>query len=85
MRTKTKICIIIWTVGGGSKGRGGGGGGGHWNIGVGDPTNGSVGFQRRLSGERRFVCFVGKQSVLLLEHVTGIAATRSKSWKRSWR
>jgi hypothetical protein len=80
MQPKTKICVIIWTVGGGSRG-GGGGGGGHWNIGVGDPTNGSVGFQRRLSGERRFVCFVGKQSVWLLEHVTGIAATRSKSWE----
>jgi len=70
-----------WVVGGGSRG----GGGGYWNIGVGDPTNGSVGFQRRLSGERRFVCFVCKQSVWLLEHVTGIAGTRSKSWERSWR
>jgi len=83
MQRKTKICVIILTVGGGSRG-GGGGAGGHWNIGVGDPTNGSVGFQR-LSGERRFVCFVCKQSVWLLEHVTGIAETRSKIWERSWR
>jgi len=84
MQPKTKIFDIILTVGGGSRREGGAAAGGHWNIGVGDPTNGSVGFQR-LSGEGRFVCFVCKQSVWLLEHVTGIAETRSKTWERSWR
>jgi hypothetical protein len=73
MQPKTKTCVIIWTAGGGSRG-----GAGHWNISTADPNNGSAGFQRR------FVCLVGKQSVWLLEHVTGIAATRSKSRDRSW-
>jgi hypothetical protein len=83
MQPKTKIYVIISTGGGGA--REGRGVGAHWNIGVVDPTNSMVGFQSRLKGERRFVCFIGKQSVWLLEHVTGIAATRSKGRERSWR
>jgi len=40
MQPKTKICVFILKVGGGSRGGvgAGAGAGGHWNIGVGDPT-----------------------------------------------
>ena len=53
-------------MGGGSK-EGGGGRGGHWNIGVGDPTNGSVGFQIRVSGEWRFVLFCWQAKCVAVE------------------